>query len=99
MSDQTIKKPINEFDINQLIKEIKSKHFDMDVLIKSLKSQVNALNIRQKFKSNLECKITNYLEGNASKVETMECIHQIATTGSGELINLVNIIKDRVEND
>ena len=99
MSDQTIKKPINEYDINQLISEIKAQHFDMSSLTKSLKKSIGTLNVKQKSKLNLENKIVNYLEGNTSKSDTMECIHQVATTESGKLIDLVEIIKDRAQND
>ena len=99
ISDMTINKPIGEFKINEILKELKSDFFDFKKLIGTLKDKIRKLSIGEKGKRQLEIAIVKYLSTKTSKDEIMKVIHTIATVDCKEIIETVNIMKDRIDND
>jgi arsenate reductase-like glutaredoxin family protein len=98
-SDMIINKPIDEFKISEILKELKSDYFDFPELINTLKEQIRKLPIEKKQKSQLEICIVKYLSTHTSKDEIMKFVHQIATVDSEQIIQTINIMKDRIDND
>lgn len=98
-SDMIINKPIDEFKIGEILKELKSDFFDFPALTITLKEQIRKLPIEKKQKSQLEINIVKYISTKTSKDEIMKHVHQIATVDSERVIQTINIMKDRIDYD
>jgi len=99
ISDAIINKPIEEFKIREVLTELKADFFDIDILAQSLKERIRKLPIEKKQKFNLEIQIVKYFSTQIPKEDLMQSVHQIATVDSENIIQLINIIKDRLDND
>jgi hypothetical protein len=98
-SDMIINKPIDEFKIREILQELKSDFFDFPDLVKTLKEKIRKLPVQDVQKNQLEICIVKYLSTHTSKEEIMKFVHQIATVDSEEIIQTINIMKDRIDND
>jgi hypothetical protein len=98
-SDMIINKPIGEFKIGEILRELKADFFDFNILVDSLKEKIRILPIDSKVKDSLELNIVKYLSTTMSKENIMQYVHQVATVDSDDIISLINIMKDRIDND
>jgi len=98
-SDLIINKPIDEYKVSEELTDLKSSFFDLPTLVAALKELIRTLPVEKSDKTKLEILIVKYFLSKGSKENTMQCIHQIATVDSKNIITQVNIIKDRLDND
>lgn len=97
--DVVLNKPISELRIKEELDHLKSMYFDMNKLIIGLKECLRKLPVSHAEKKELEVSIVKYFMTESPKEVTMQNIHRLATVDSNEIIRIVNVVKDRIDND
>ncbi|HIF9205887.1 hypothetical protein ACRTC3_21645 [Photobacterium damselae] len=98
-SDATVNKPIDEYKIRELLFELKKEFFDADEISLRLENTIKKLDINKSKKNQMYKFIIEFLSDKTSKTELLDFIHQNAKSDSKDIIDNVNVLKDRVVHD
>ncbi len=94
--DDSMKKPIDEYKIREILSELKLKFFDENNIAESLNNDIESLQISNRKKNNISLMIINYLKNEIECQELKLTLHRLATTKTEEILCQVDRLKDRL---
>jgi len=94
--DDSIKKPIDEYKIREILAELKVKFYDQDNIASLLNSHIESLQLSRRKKKNISSKIIDYLKNDIDGQELKVILHRLATTQTENILCKVERLKDRL---
>lgn len=96
--DDSIKKPIDEYKIREILGELKLKFYDENNIAELLNNDIESLQINKRKKNNISIMIIDYLKNEIECQELKITLHRLATTKTEEILCKVARLKDRLNN-
>lgn len=94
--DDSIKKPIDEYKIREMLGELKLRFFDENNIAELLCNDIESLQISNRKKKNISSAIIYYLENEIECKELKITLHRLATTKTEDILCKVERLKDRI---
>jgi CheY-like chemotaxis protein len=94
--DDSIKKPIDEYKIREILGELKLKFFDENKIAELLNKDIESLQISNRKKNSISLMIINYLKNEIECHELKITLHKLATTKTEEILCKVSRLRDRL---
>jgi CheY-like chemotaxis protein len=94
--DDSMKKPIDEYKIREILGELKLKFFDENNIAELLNNDIESLQISNRKKNNISLMIINYLKNEIECQELKLTLHRLATTKTEKILCRVDRLKDRL---
>jgi len=98
ISDDTIKKPVDEFKITEQLNELKKEFFDVDSIASSIENTIRDLELSDAKKRKLNKFIIDFISRQCVEKNFIKFVHQNALDKSSVIIHNSNILRDRVDN-
>jgi len=96
--DDSIKKPIDEYKIREMLGELKLKFYDENSIAELLNNDIESLQINTRKKNIISLMIIDYLKSEIECQELKITLHKLATTKTEEILCKVARLKDRLNN-
>lgn len=94
--DDSIKKPIDEYKIREILNELKLKFFDEKNITELLDDDIGSLTINKRKKRKISLMIISYLKNETECKELKIKLHKMATTKTEDILFKVKRLKDRL---
>lgn len=94
--DDSIKKPIDEYKIREVINELKLKFYDENNIANLLNNEIESLQLSNRKKKSIYLMIVGYLKNEIEGQELRVTLHRLATTKTEKILCKVEKLKDRL---
>ncbi len=94
--DDSIKKPIDEYKIREILAELKIRFYDENSIANLLNSHIESLQLSRRKKKSISSKIIDYLKNEIDEQELKVTLHRLATTKTEKMLCKVERLKDRL---